>query len=351
MCRFSNAISKDFIIPSPRFQSEGFIDALVKITEDEQVDILIPSFEEIFCLSKGLDRFPNSCSVFCSPYEILDMLHNKWRFNQKIETLGFPAPKSTLIKSQEELDTIALKPPYILKPCYSRAAQGILKVTTKRPPKLHIDPRNPFVAQKWLHGKKYCSYSISHNGKLTTHTTYPLDCSLDDNACLNFKAIKHEKIQKWVETFVKKENFTGQIAFDFIEVYEGEIYCIECNPRGTSGIHLYRKGDNFPEAFFNPEMPLMHPQLGSSKQIVWGMLLYGWKSSLSNKTFFHFLKMLFTVPDIIFSRKDLRPFLSQPFLFCIYVLKSLRLKVRIPTMFTHDIDWNGQALTDLDQLS
>ena len=350
VCRFSNAVSKHFIIPSPRFQSEGFIDTLVKITEEEQVDMLIPSFEEIFCLSQGIHRFPKSCNVFCSSYETLDQLHNKWHFNKKIEQLGFTAPKSILIKSQEELDNISMKPPYILKPCYSRAAQRILKVTTTKPPKLHIDPRNPLVAQEWLHGKKYCSYSISHKGRLTSHVTYPVDCSLDGNACLNFEAIDHPKIQKWVEDFVQKEELTGQIAFDFIEDQNDELYSIECNPRGTSGLHLYCKDDQLPEAFFNPEMPLMHPQLGASKQIIWGMILYGWKSSHSNKKFFHFLKKFFSVKDVIFSFKDIRPFLFQPILFCVYIFKSLRLKARLPTMFTFDIDWNGQALTDLDQV-
>ncbi|NGX50830.1 MAG: hypothetical protein K1060chlam2_00681 [Chlamydiae bacterium] len=350
VCRFSNAISKHFIIPSPRFHSEGFIQALVKITEDEKIDLLIPSFEEIFCLSQGLNRFPDSCTVFCSSYQTLDMLHNKWHFNKKIERLGFATPKSILIKSQEELDKLELKTPYILKPCYSRAAQSILKVTSNRPPKLEIDPRNPLVAQEWLQGTKYCSYSISHQGKLTTHLTYPLDCSLDGHSCLNFESIAHPKIQEWVESFVEKENFTGQIAFDFIEVESDGLYSIECNPRGTSGLHLYRKSDNLPEAFMNPDMPTMYPELGSAKQIRWGMVLYGWKSALSNRTLFHFIKKLFTVRDVIFSLNDIRPSLFQPILFSVYLFKCLQLRIRLPAMFTFDIDWNGQTLTELDQL-
>lgn len=350
VCRFSNAISKHFIIPSPRFQSERFLNALVKIAEDEHVDMLIPSFEEIFCLSRGIHRFPKSCKVFCSSYSTLDNLHNKWYFNQKLEQMGFLAPKSILINSQEELDTMPLKPPYILKPCYSRAAQRILKIASGPPPKLHIDPRNPLVAQEWLHGKKYCSYSISHQGKLTSHVTYPVDCSLDGNACLNFEAISHDPILLWVKDFVQKEMFTGQIAFDFIEVEGKGLYSIECNPRGTSGIHLYKKNDHLPDAFLNPDQELMLPKNGSAKQILWGMTLYGWRSAKTAKEFFHYLKKFLSVPDVIFSFKDLKPFLFQPILFCIYTFKSLKLKARLPTMFTFDIDWNGQALTDLDQI-
>lgn len=75
---------------------------------------MIPTFEEIFCLAKGLDRFPKETTVLCTSYEKLDELHNKWRFNKKLESLEFDAPKSYLIHSQEELDKLPLTVPYIL---------------------------------------------------------------------------------------------------------------------------------------------------------------------------------------------------------------------------------------------
>lgn len=215
------------------------------ICKREKIDLVIPTFEEIFCLAKGLDRFPKETQVLCSSYETLDELHNKWRFNKKIEALGFDTPKSYLIHSQEELKKLQFSPPYILKPSYSRAALCIQKVSSKTPPEVKIDPKNPLVAQEWLHGKKFCSYSIAHNGKLSAHTVYPVDISIEGNSCLNFEAIDHKKIQSWIASFVKKENFTGQIAFDFIETNEGKLYAIECNPRGTSGIHLFQKKDSF----------------------------------------------------------------------------------------------------------
>jgi len=352
ICRFSKAISKYFIIPSSRFQPAKFLEALVKITKKENIDFLIPAFEEIFCLSKGRHHFPKNCSVFCSSYETLDLLHNKWTFNQKIKSLGFPVPKSTLIKSYDDLNRLTLSSPYILKPCYSRASQGVLEVTTNRPSSLQIDSHNPLIAQEYLQGEKYCSYSIAHNGKLTTHLAYPTDCVFNKHACINFKIIKHEKIQNWVTTFVQKEHFTGQIAFDFVETHDKKLYCIECNPRGTSGLHLYQKSDNLPQAFLNPNTPLISPQLGYSKQIAAAMLLYGWKHALLHKKWRRFLKVFFTYPDVFFALRDLRPFLFHLPLFCIYTYKSLKLKTGISTMFTFDIAWDGKfSPKDLDYFS
>ena len=346
VCRFSNAFKNHFIVPSPRFMSEGFINALVDICKKEKIDLVIPTFEEIFCLAKGLDRFPKEIKVLCTSYERLDELHNKWSFNKKLEMLGFDAPKSYLIHSQEELNNLPLKVPYILKPSYSRAAIYIQKVTSQTPPQVKIDPRNPHVAQEWLHGKKFCSYSIAHEGKLSAHTVYPVEFSIEGNACLNFEAIDHHKIQSWIESFVEKESYTGQIAFDFIETDKGKLYAIECNPRGTSGINLFQEKDNFPAAFFNTQEKLVTPELGYSKKLAWGMLLYGWKTCQLQK----FVKKFIMVEDVIFSKKDLKPFFHQPLLFFVYLFRSLKLRSRLPAMFTFDIDWNGQEATDHEQV-
>lgn len=262
-----------------------------------------------------------------------------------MEKLGFDAPKSYLIHSQEELNQLPLTVPYILKPSYSRAALCIQKVTSKTPPKVKIDLRNPFVAQEWLHGKKYCSYSIAHKGKLAAHTAYPVDFSIEGNACLNFEAIDHPGIQAWTESFVEKEQFTGQIAFDFIEDAKGTLYAIECNPRGTSGINLFQNKDSLPEAFFNTQQRLVTPELGYSKKIGWGMLLYGWKT----KQFLKFAKKFVMVEDVIFSKQDIKPFFHQPLLFFVYLFRSLKLRERLPAMFTFDIDWNGGEIIEQEQ--
>ena len=344
VCRHSNAVKQNFVVPSPRFNSEGFLAALVAICKNEKIDLVIPTFEEIFCLSQGLNRFPKSCTILCENYKVLDLLHNKWLFNKKIHALGFKAPLSYLVHSQEELEKVPLNVPYILKPSYSRAALKIQKVTSSKPPRVKINPRNPLVAQEYLHGKKYCSYSIAHHGKLSAHTVYPVDFSIEGNSCLNFEAIAHLPIENWVKTFVEKESFTGQIAFDFIELPSGDLYAIECNPRGTSGLHLFQTKDKLPKAFFGPETCIT-PTLGYSKQLAWGMLLYGWKTG----QILQFVRKFIKVRDVIFSTKDLKPFLFQPLLFVVYIFRSFKLRERLPAMFTFDIDWNGQASADLDQ--
>ncbi len=346
LCRFSKAVKKNFFIPSPRFRSKEFITTLTHIISEKKIDMIIPTFEEIFCLSKGFDLLSAHCKIFCSPYKILDELHNKWLFNSKLKQMKKSAPKSFLIQSKNDLkknDLPSLCMPFILKPSYSRAAQKVIKISSlNQLEQVVIDPLNPWIAQEFIHGKKFCSYSISIQGKLTAHVVYPLQFAIDDHSCLNFEAIEHSPILNWVKTFVEQEKFTGQIAFDFIENEKGKLYAIECNPRGTSGLHLFQKKDNLTDAFFNPFNPMVTPQVGFSKQIAFGMLLYGWKSKHPDNTFIKFIKKFFNAKDVIYSKDDITPFISQPFLFCTYILRSLKLRMPLPAIFTFDIDWNGE---------
>lgn len=352
ICRYSKAVKKNFIVPSPRFEPKKFIDRLVEIVEREKIDLIIPTFEEIFCFSKDLHRFPQSCKIFSTSFQILDQLHNKWLFNEKLHHMGITAPESYLVKTKEDFDTLPLKFPYIIKPCYSRAAQRVIKVQDKKQlENVLIDPHNPWVAQEWLKGKKLCTYSIANQGKLSAHAVYPLEFSIDESSCLNFEAIEHPTIEEWVKNFVEKEKFTGQVGFDFIELDDGSLYPIECNPRSTSGLHLFRKEDHLPLAFFNETLQLIKPKIGFSKQVAIGMLLYGWKTKHPQKNYSHFIKKLLSVEDVIFSRHDLSPFLIQPFLFVTYIVRCLKLRMRIPSMFTFDIDWNGDAHSMHEQMN
>ncbi|MCB1085377.1 MAG: ATP-grasp domain-containing protein [Chlamydiia bacterium] len=345
VCRFSNAVTKNFRVPSPRFHSQEYIHKLVTICKENHIDTVIPTFEETFCLSKGIELFPESTTVFCPDYFTLDHLHNKWLFNQKIKEHGFPTPETVLIKTEEDLHHLPFNVPYILKPVYSRAAQKIIKVTSKKPPKLSMDPLNPYVAQVFLEGRIFCSYSIAQKGRLAGHAVYPLDISIEGNSCLNFTAVDHPQIEAWVKDFIQKENYSGQLAFDFIQTSDDMIYAIECNPRGTSGLHLFQREDQLPLAFLGSEKRCVKPTIGYKKQIAWGIILFGWK----NQQFIKFLKRFFTIPDVILKKDDAKPFLHQFLLLFVYLYRCLKLRANLPSMFTFDTDWNGQAKADFDQ--
>lgn len=341
VCRFSNAVEKTHLIPSPRFNTENFVNELAAIIRDEKIDLLIPTCEETFYISQNLNNLPTQ--VFCLGFDRLERLHNKWQFNELLGTLGFAKPKAYLIRTQADLQNIPFKEPYALKSCYCRASQAVYKVTPPNPPPhLTIPVHNPLIAQEWIEGERFCSYSVCHNGKVNASSLYPVEYAIDGTSCLTFRHVHHPAIIQWIEQIVEKLNYTGQIGFDFI-LRDNQIYAIECNPRATSGVHLFEPKDRLGDAFLNINKEVIYPNPRNRKQIAIGMMLYGWKKQRFEKfSFFNYICTLLRTKDVIFNSGDIKPFLAMPYLFSNYLKQSRKLKIPLTASFNYDIEWNNE---------
>lgn len=346
-CSYSKHVAKSFIFPSPRFKDDEFISSLVEIVEKEQIDFILPITEEIFYIAKHRERLSKLTTILCESLDLLHILHNKWSFIQKLDELGFCTPRTLLIEKEEDLENIHFTTPYVLKACYSRASQNIIRCDPKNEKRKKPEiKKSPWVAQEWIEGKKYCSYAITHNGKLSALATYPVKFAIDNSSCLTFEPIRHAKVEAWIEDFISQIGFTGQIAFDFIEDSSGSLYAIECNPRGTSGLHLFTPENHIDRALFDQNSSVIYPPVNTFKQILAGMLLYGWRTKKMNLRFFRcYSKKLFSYHDVVFSLNDIRPFLSMGLLVMIYMYWSIKYNLRLPAAFTYDLDWNGDSLS------
>lgn len=344
VCRASNAVKENFIVPSPRFKTAKFIEMLIEIINAKKIDYLIPTFEEILYISSHLDQFPKSCKVFSAPFETLHRLHNKWFFYEEQIKHNIPTPETFLIQKKEDLKQLNKNHSYALKACYSRSAQSIYKIEPNSPiPDIDFEPHNPWVAQLWLEGKRFCTYSVCENGKVLAHATYPVQIAIQGHFCLNFESVDHPGILNWIKHFVEIENFTGQVGFDFFEMENGLVYAIECNPRGTHGLILFKDSDRIDRAFTGNVQETIQPKVGNTKQIAAGMSFYGWKSAYKERKMKEFFKILFRTPDVVFSFNDLKPFLCTPIIYSNYVIEGLKSRMNLPAAFTHDFNWEGTA--------
>ena len=343
ICQLSNGIKKNYVIPRPRFATQAFIHKLCEIITTEKIDYLIPTYEEILYISKHLHHFPKSCTIICDDFNKIHNLHNKWLFYLKQKDYQIDVPNAVLIQNTNELYNISLEYPFVLKASYSRASQSLIKVNSEEDyKKLHIEPHNPWIAQEWVTGKKYCTYSVCQAGKVVAHAVYPVEFTIDGNSCINFESITHPKIYEWITNLAALENFTGQIGFDFIEQEDGRLLAIECNPRATNGLLLFQPEDRLDLAFMNQTTTLICPKEGYRKQIMMGMLIYGWKSAYHEGLLIKYFKTLCFDKDVIFSTKDLKPFIFMPFLFLIYIFQKIKMHLSIPAMFLFDFNWDGE---------
>lgn len=336
----SAAIKANFVVPAPRQETGGFLAALKKIIEQNQIDLLIPTCEEVFHIAKGLDSLP--CRVFTEPLAKLDSFHNKWKFAFSAADCGLRVPDTILIHNQDDLlHAFAQWKELVLKPVYSRFASRTLILPQLRDA-LSLKFDSDWVSQEFMAGQQFCTYSVCHSGRITAHTTYPTTFTAGQGATIVFQHVEHSAIFNWVQAFVKRFNVTGQMSFDFIQSSDGKVYALECNPRATSGAHLLASHPRFVESFFNAEMDCISPLENNSQMLASAMLVYGLPESLRRNQFRQWLKTFSTSDDVILDYKDPLPFLLQ-FRSLLFYLKLAGEKGITPLeASTFDIEWNGE---------
>jgi hypothetical protein len=354
LCRYSQYVQKNYLVPQPNSEMEAYINALIDIVRVEQIDLLIPTCEEIFFVARELERLRNHCDVFVAPFAQLKRLHSKWDFNQRASGYGLRVPQTSLVTSQQALQQFIAQNqhPFVLKPVFSRFATHVEVVevaeqTTRSFRHLPISEEYPWVAQEYIVGKAFCSYSIARRGKLVAHALYAETFTAGRGTCIHFAQTDSPEIERWVEHFVELEQFTGQIAFDFIVTAAGEIFPLECNPRATSGLHLFWQESRFPALFLESDecnQPVLRPETSTQAMIALALLVYGPPTIHSWKRLKEWLRILSQARDVIFDPRDLKPFLYQLFILWFNWKGSRARGLSLQAFSTLDIEWNGQAL-------
>ncbi|HEX7736698.1 MAG TPA: hypothetical protein VF458_17760 [Ktedonobacteraceae bacterium] len=355
LCRYSTSVRKHYLVPRPNVQPGEYIDELVRIIREEQIDLLLPTCEEIYFIARERERLSAYCSVFVASLWQMRALHSKWEFNQRALSYGLRVPETHLLTSQRDLQSFIAQNqhPFVLKPVFSRFATRVLMVEVAEQASrsfqhLSISADYPWVAQERIDGQLCCSYSVAHAGKLAAHAVYGAHFTAGQGACIQFEPLEDPGIDRWIEHFVAREQFTGQIAFDFIVTGAGEVYPLECNPRATSGIHLFCQDDDLPGVFLESDwhdQPVIKPCAGARAMIAPAMLVYGLPELHSWARLKEWLRTFTRARDVVFDWRDPGPFLRQPLILWYNWRGSRAAGISLQAFSTRDIEWNGQDLT------
>lgn len=303
LCHFSRAVDKAFKVRKPTEDRAGFLADLEKIRQEEQVDLIIPLCEETLFVA-------HLEGVFSMGPELLEQLHNKKRFAALLKDFSIQAPP----------ETEAVEKKVLYKRIFSRSGVGIvIKEAGEERPTLP----SGYLAQEFIEGRALCSYSVAREGKVVAHTSYEGLQTMEMGASLALKSCSHAAIEQFVHEFAKAFSYTGQISFDFIENKQS-IYCIECNPRATSGLHLFNGDPTFARAFLE-DGKLVRPKPGVIKR---DLLI-----SVAQRRW-----PIWRGSSPIWSWHDPLPYLALPLL-------SLRLfkHKSFAEFMSTDIEFNGEA--------
>lgn len=335
---FSRGVVKNYKVPSPRFAFEDYKRTILEIIQKEKIEYLIPTCEEIYAIARIAPEIPKSCVVVSESFEKLDRLHNKLTFIETAQKHELLVPYTRYVSNLDQIPSLYNEGSrFVIKPVYSRFAQNVIMHTKGE--RLNDLEHGPWVLQEFIAGKAFCTYTIAREGKILAHTTYPSQYTWGRGATIYFESVLHPKIFQWVQSFVEKEKWTGQISFDFIQSHDGGVYPLECNPRATSGIHLLSNSAKISDALLLRDSITFASDKPQAAMLAVPMFL-GTPYFLGRGIKDYF-STITRARDVLFSWRDPLPFFGQMIVGFVLFLKGLKVGVSATEASTYDIEYNG----------
>jgi len=99
----SRYVKQSFITSAPAYEPERFIADLDEITRANEIELIVPAFEEAFLVAKHAAAFQPRTKVFGSSFETLARLHDKAAFVELARSLRLPVPDTMVATSSEGL--------------------------------------------------------------------------------------------------------------------------------------------------------------------------------------------------------------------------------------------------------
>lgn len=330
-------------LPEPSADVNRWRDALMGEVTRRSIDVVLPTCEEAFYLSFIQSSLPPSCKAIVMDFQTMADLHHKGKFAKLI--LGWPvcAPATHIIESEDALlPFVAESNRWVFKPAYSRfAARTLIRPASDLVLRLRPSAADPWVAQEFVAGKEFCSYSIACNGRVTAHACYHPKYKVGLGSGIFFEPVNPPAIVDFVEHFARKTNYSGQVGFDFIESSSGKMNVLECNPRATSGVNLLsNQHEAMVDALLGRSAEVLSPTAGphmvSLAMLVFQAAKQGWRME--------FWRDFFRGRDAVMRWRDPAPGFMQILGLFETVARAVKRRRPLLAAATEDIEWNGGPL-------
>ena len=175
----SRYAARHFEVPPPAQETEAFVDAIAGIIDEQQIEWLLPMFEEVFYLAVPPRPARGPLRA------VLPRLRHAGQgprqghvLGARAATLGLAVAESVTATSPEELqDAIGRFEHWFARAAYGRGGLNILTNTGPLAGEGSLDdakptPDDPWLVQEYLEGVDRCSWSVVHHGEVVLHSTY-----------------------------------------------------------------------------------------------------------------------------------------------------------------------------------
>jgi glutathione synthase/RimK-type ligase-like ATP-grasp enzyme len=347
----SKYLAGHHVYPSPSAETEVFIDALERIAQENEIDVIVPAFEEAFYISTQLDRLSKTATVFTAPFSALARLHDKIAFQRLVRHLGLPIAETVVVASAAELeDAIAGFDRYFARPAFSRGGVSLLTNTgpLARATKLgdcHPTPQSPWLVQPFVDGETVCTYSTVHGGSLSTHLMYRIPRQWHHSTGIEFESIDARESLRLIEPIAAELRYTGQVSFDFLVTGDGLSF-VECNPRATDGLLLLPHGE-LARGILDPAADLFLMPPGHTVQLELAVLADGFADRLRRLP--ASIRDLARVHDAGDGWHDPLPTLYSALAVAHFAGESVAEHEKLFVAMAGDMNWDGEPIAGMSE--
>lgn len=227
-------VDKFYIVP--KITNPFYIEALLKICDEEQVELLIPLYEKEFkLLCTHRNKFKKiGTSLLLSDLDVISTFNNKYKTYEFFKENKINAPTSYIKNNLPSNISF----PLIIKPIDGMGSSNVFKVKNEKELSFFIDyVENPII-QEYIEGTEYTiDVLCDFNGKVIS--AVPRErLEVRSGEVSKSRTIKDFKIINSVLDLCSKTKFVGPITIQCIVTVKGEIKFIEVNPRFGGGVPL-----------------------------------------------------------------------------------------------------------------
>ena len=317
----SNKRKKHIRIPSCRFREVDFVNAINDIVKKEQINLILPLGEEGYYLAKH--RAELLCDCFVEDIEKIERLHNKMMFYALCMELDIKTPHTEIAKCAGENK--------VYKRIFSRCGES----TTLSPRNIDFSS-GEWLAQDYIKGTPISSFSVGENTLVYGARFYNKMEPFSNICVVNNNELK-QQAEDISDKIRERTGYQGVIGLDFILADNGELFCIECNPRITSALLFMDKYDLLGILLKQSNRVEIKDETCKFIGYMFWQFLVGGVTPRNIKTYTSTMQHF---KESVFSIRDVKPFFASYMMNLEWMYLAWKNKISVKEAASYDIQYN-----------
>ncbi|MEM9365073.1 MAG: hypothetical protein AAGD07_03685 [Planctomycetota bacterium] len=256
-CRFSTKVRRWLRCPHYARDPEAFLKFLVRQIADGGYDVLLPTHEQVFLISRFADSLAKHVGIALPSFDAMQTMQNKADFTRTLSRLDIPHPTTRFVRTVDELRLHSDYPCYV-KLSHSTAGCGVFRVESLSEMEslvtdLHdrglISSRNDTLIQQPAAGIQSTVQAVFDRGRIVRAHMFEARAIGVGGMSPARVAAHHPVVYDHVARLGESIQWHGGIFIDYFYDHTNDRpEYIEANPRIGETVNAWLVGKNLPEA-------------------------------------------------------------------------------------------------------